>query len=184
MRAVQIQAPGPESRLAIVDVDTPVPKKGEVLVKVHATALNRADLMQRAGKYPPPPGASDILGLEMAGVITDLGEGSTRWQVGDRVLGLLSGGGYAEYVAVPEGHLMFMPTQLSFVEAAAIPEAFLTAYQALYWLGELKADASVLIHAGASGVGTAAIQLNLKNGLLYSMDLFFLLSALVNLLQY
>jgi tumor protein p53-inducible protein 3 len=137
----------------------PSPGSDELLVKVEATALNRADLLQKAGKYPPPEGESPILGLEMAGVVVSTGSDVSRFKAGDRVCGLLGGGGYAEFCTINEGHAMAVPGHFSFEEAAAIPEVFLTAYQALIWLGELSKDKTVLIHAGASGVGTAAIQL-------------------------
>lgn len=133
-----------------IELPIPKPKKDELLVKVHAFGLNRADLLQRAGKYPPPPETTPILGLEVAGEVVDSGE---------RVMCLLSGGGYAEYVAVPKELVMPLPKNLSFAEGAAIPEAFLTAYQALFLIGELQPLQNVLIHAGGSGVGTAAIQL-------------------------
>jgi len=159
MRAVQVKEAGGPEQLIIETVEQPTPGPREVLVRVHATALNRADTYQRRGHYDPPPGASPILGLEMAGTVIRCGSEVARWVEGDEVFGLLSGGGYAEFVAVDEGLLMAKPPSLSFEEAAAIPEVFLTAYQALFWLGELSADEEVLIHAGASGVGTAAIQL-------------------------
>jgi len=135
-----------------------------VLVEVHATALNRADLMQRAGNYPPPRGASEVLGLEMAGRVRELGEGVTGWSVGDRVCSLLPGGGYAELVSVPAGMLMRVPEPLTLVAAAALPEVFLTAYSALFREGRAARGEVVLIHAGASGVGTAAIQLARRAG--------------------
>jgi len=138
---------------------TPEPGEKELLVKIRATALNRADLMQKAGKYPPPKGASPIIGLEMAGIVEEVGNGVTSFQKGDRVCGLLSGGGYAEYCTIHEELAIPISDDVSFEEAAAIPEVFLTAYQALIWLGRLKENETVLIHAGASGVGTAAVQL-------------------------
>jgi tumor protein p53-inducible protein 3 len=131
----------------------------DLLVRVHATALNRADLLQRRGLYPPPPGASDILGLEMAGEVVQVGSKCEGWSVGDRVCALLPGGGYAEYAAVPAGMAMRLPDNLTYEQGAAIPEVFLTAYLNLFWLGGLTAGKTVLVHAGASGVGTAAIQL-------------------------
>lgn len=139
----------------------PVPEMGddELLVRVRATALNRADLMQRQGKYPPPEGASPILGLELAGEVIDVGPSCQGWEVGDRVFGLLPGGGYAEYAVIHHGTAMPIPPGMSFEQAAAIPEVFLTAFQALHWYGDVEKGLSVLIHAGASGVGTAAIQL-------------------------
>lgn len=159
MKAVSILNPGPESTLVIEEHPMPAPSEGELLVQVHATALNRADLFQRSGRYAPPEGTSDIPGLEMAGVIADIGPGCRGWAAGERVCALLPGGGYAQYVVVPEDMAIRMPDAMSFEEAAAIPEVFLTAYQALFWLGRLKPGERVLIHAGASGVGTAAIQM-------------------------
>ncbi len=138
---------------------TPEPSERELFVKICSAALNRADLLQKSGKYPPPQGESPILGLEMAGVVEKVGEGVTRYKKGDRVFGLLGGGGYAEYCTIHEELAMPVPDRFSFEEAAALPEVFLTAYQSLFWLGELKERETVLIHAGASGVGTAAIQL-------------------------
>ena len=159
MKAITLNEFGPPENLRLGE--HPVPDIGpqDVLVKVRATALNRADTLQRKGVYPPPPGASPILGLEMAGRIEKIGEDVNEWNVGDRVYCLLSGGGYAEYVSVHSGLLMRIPDNLDFEEAAAIPEAFLTAYQALFYLGNLEKNEKVLIHAGASGVGTSAIQL-------------------------
>ena len=144
------------------EVSDPELKPGEVLVDVKATALNRADISQREGRYPAPPGASEILGLEMAGVVSD--PNGSDFKVGDRVMALLSGGGYAEKVAVDARHLIRIPEKFSFEEAAAIPEAFLTAYLNLFFEGELKKDERVLIHGGSSGVGTSAIQLAKVNG--------------------
>lgn len=136
----------------------------EVLVDVRATAVNRADLSQARGNYPPPPGASEILGLEMAGVVRALGADVDDWQVGDRVCALLPGGGYAEQVAVPAGMLMRIPEHWSFREAAAVPEVWMTAYLNLFLEAGLKPGETALIHAGASGVGTAAIQLVVGSG--------------------
>jgi len=145
--------------LFIGNTDMPHMKKNELLVKVKATALNRADLLQKRGLYPPPPGASPILGLEMSGIIEEVGKDVTGWQIGDRVCALLPGGGYAEYAVIPAGMAIRIPENLSFEEAAAIPEVFLTAFLNMFWLGKLKKGETILIHAGASGVGTAAIQL-------------------------
>lgn len=131
----------------------------EVLVDVRATAVNRADLIQAQGGYPPPPGASQILGLEMAGVINAVGELVEGWKPGDRVCALLPGGGYAEQVAVPAGMLLRLPDEWDFVQGTAVPEVWYTAYVNLFLEGDLKPGETVLIHAGASGVGTAAIQL-------------------------
>ncbi|HEX7064872.1 MAG TPA: NAD(P)H-quinone oxidoreductase [Bacillales bacterium] len=157
MKAVLVEE---ESRhLYLGEFEKPSPADQELLVKVQATALNRADLLQRKGGYPPPEGASPIMGLEMAGVVEEVGDNVEGWIPGDRVFALLPGGGYAEYAVVPAGMAMRVPDDLSLEEAAAIPEVFLTAYMNLFWLGGLKAGHTVLIHAGASGVGTAATQL-------------------------
>lgn len=159
MRAVIVKQPGGPEQLELGEAPLPRPAEDELLVRVQATALNRADILQRQGKYPPPPGASPILGLEMAGVVEEVGEKCQGWQVGDRVFGLLPGGGYAEYAVIPGEMALPVPKRLNMMEAAAIAEVFLTAYQALFWLGDLQKRDRVLIHAGASGVGTAAIQL-------------------------
>jgi putative PIG3 family NAD(P)H quinone oxidoreductase len=136
----------------------------ELLVDVEATAVNRADLLQARGGYPPPPGASDILGLEMAGVVTAVGANVAGWQVGDRVCALLPGGGYAEQVAVPAQMALRLPETWSFVAGTAVPEVWYTAFVNLFLEGDLKAGETVLIHAGASGVGTACIQLTQISG--------------------
>jgi putative PIG3 family NAD(P)H quinone oxidoreductase len=159
MKAILVKEPGDADRLVIGEAPTPKPADDELLVKVKAAALNRADILQRQGRYPPPPGASPILGLDMAGVVEQAGPKCVRWRQGDRVFSLLSGGGYAEYVTVSGEMAMPVPESLSFEEASSIPETFLTAYQALFWLGGLQAKEWALVHAGASGVGTAAIQL-------------------------
>lgn len=159
MKAVIIKSFGGAEQLMIGDWLTPEPSDHEILVRVKATALNRADTLQRKGGYAPPKGASPILGLEMAGEITAIGNKVTKWKIGDRVCGLLAGGGYAEYVTIHEDIALSIPSNLTFQEAAAIPEVFLTAFQALFLLSDLQNNEKVLIHAGASGVGTAAIQL-------------------------
>jgi len=164
MRAIRFDHPGDPEVLYVGEWETPKPSSHEILVKVKATALNRADTLQRKGKYPVPPGASPILGLEMAGEVLGVGDKVTQWQIGDRVMALLSGGGYAQYVAVDEALAMRVPDTLTFEQAAGIPEVFLTAFQALDWLADLQPGEKVLIHAGASGVGTAAIQLAKKWG--------------------
>ena len=145
------------------EVDAPAYGADEILVDIHATALNRADLSQRRGNYPPS-GASNIMGLEMAGTITAVGADVTGWQVGDRVCALLSGGGYAEQINVPAAMLMPIPNGWSFEQAAALPEVFFTAYLNLFMEGQLKSGETVLIHGGASGVGTAGIQLAHQTG--------------------
>ncbi|MEM8498855.1 MAG: NAD(P)H-quinone oxidoreductase [Pseudomonadota bacterium] len=141
--------------------NTPRPEIGtnDVLVRNYATAINRADLMQRAGLYPPPPGASDIMGLECAGVIEAAGSNVKEWKKGDRVCALLAGGGYAQYSAVPQGQLLPIPGALNFEQATALPEVFATAYLNIYIEAAAQPGERVLLHAGASGVGTAAIQL-------------------------
>jgi putative PIG3 family NAD(P)H quinone oxidoreductase len=163
MKAVVV-GEGGGAPLSWRDVPDPEVRAGEVLVAVAAAALNRADLMQRAGRYPPPPGASEVMGLEMAGRVVAWGAGVTGWEVGERVCALLPGGGYAERVSVPAGMLVRVPARLSLVEAAALPEVYLTAYSALFWEGRAKPGEVVLVHAGASGVGTAAIQLATRSG--------------------
>ncbi|MDQ3392540.1 MAG: NAD(P)H-quinone oxidoreductase [Bacteroidota bacterium] len=158
MKAVVINEYGGAEKLSIQEVALPIRKKNELLIEVKATALNRADIMQRQGKYPPPKGITDIMGLELAGIVEEASENS-KFKVGDKVFGLIPGGGYAGFAVIHEDMAMPIPSNLSFIEAAAIPEAFLTAYQALVWLGELKKQDKVLIHAAGSGVGTAAIQI-------------------------
>jgi putative PIG3 family NAD(P)H quinone oxidoreductase len=164
MKAVVVTSPGPPENLELRDVVDPVPGEGEVLLDVKATALNRADLIQRRGAYPPPPGASDILGLECAGVVAALGPGTARARVGDRVMALLAGGGYAERTVVHERMLLPIPEDFSFEQAAAVPEAFLTATEALFGLGRLVAGECVLVHAAASGIGTAATEVAREAG--------------------
>lgn len=151
-------------KLYVGEAEDPAPGPGELLVKVMATAVNRADLLQKRGLYPPPPGASSIIGLEMAGIVEQAGANAADWKPGDRVFALLPGGGYAEKVVVPVELAIRIPQHFSFEEAAAIPEVFLTAYYNLFMLGKLQRSQSVLIHAGASGVGTAAIQLAREAG--------------------
>jgi len=164
VRAVFVAAPGGPEKLEIRNVPDPRPARQHVVIDVHATALNRADLLQRRGLYPPPEGASEILGLECAGVVSELGPEVETLKVGDRVMALLAGGGYAERVVVHENLVMPVPDGLTFEEAAAIPEAFLTAHEALVTAAELAPGERVLIHAGASGVGSAAIQLSRELG--------------------
>lgn len=159
MKAVIITSYGAPDVLQIQEVPNPDLQPHEVVIEVVATALNRADLLQRMGRYNPPVGAPVYPGLEVAGHIIAKGSLVTRYQVGDRVMALLAGGGYAEQVAVDEGTVMPIPATLSFQEAAAVPEAWLTAYSNMIEIGRLQAGENVLIHAGASGVGTAAIQL-------------------------
>jgi putative PIG3 family NAD(P)H quinone oxidoreductase len=145
-------------RLIWTEVPDPILDKGEVLIKVSAAGINRADLLQAAGKYPPPPGASEILGMEASGTIADVGAGVTRWSTEQQVCALLSGGGYAEYVAVPAGQVMPVPDTVEVHQAAALPEVACTVWSNLVMTGHLSAGQVVLIHGGASGVGTHAIQ--------------------------
>jgi putative PIG3 family NAD(P)H quinone oxidoreductase len=164
MKAVVFARPGGPEVLELRDVEAPVPGPLEVLIAVGATALNRADLLQRRGLYPPPPGASDILGLECAGVVTAVGPGTSAARVGDRVMALLAGGGYAEQVSVPERQTLPISDALDVTAAAAIPEAFLTAFEALFNVARVAPTEWVLVHAAAGGVGSAAIQLAKASG--------------------
>jgi tumor protein p53-inducible protein 3 len=149
---------GPEE-LVLGEGDKPTPGADDLLVRVKASGLNRADLLQRRGKYPPPAGASPVLGMEIAGEIVSMGSNVSGFQTGDKVFGLVPGGGYAEYCLLDQGMAMPIPNNLSYIEAAGIAEAFLTAQEAVFTLGQLQAHESILIHAGGSGVGIAAMQL-------------------------
>lgn len=151
--------------LSYTDVENPVLKDGEVLIEVHAAALNRADLLQREGNYPPPPGCPEWPGLEVAGVIKEVAQGVTKWKAGDKVCALLGGGGYAEYVTVPAEMVMPMPRGLSYAEAAAIPEVYMTAYLNLFYVGQAKAGETLLMNAGASGLASAVIPMAKAFGL-------------------
>src|SRR4051812_11314116 len=160
MKAVVITKFGGPEVLAIQDAPTPQPGPGQVMVGVHATALNRADLLQRQGKYPAPQGVvQDIPGLEFAGEVAELGPGATYWEKGDRVFGLTPGGAHAEYVVVEEGRLAAIPGGMDWVAAAAIPEVFITAFDALISQAHTQMGDKVLIHAVGSGVGLAAVQI-------------------------
>jgi putative PIG3 family NAD(P)H quinone oxidoreductase len=164
MRAVVFDQPGDAGVLRVGEVPDPAPQPGEVLLRVRATAVNRADLLQRRGFYPPPPGASSILGLEASGEVERLGAGVSGWSIGEPACALLAGGGYAEKVAVPAGQLLHVPANLDIITAAAIPEVFLTAHDNLITHGRLQRGETVLIHGGAGGVGTAAIQVARRAG--------------------
>ncbi len=164
MRAVIFDNPGEPEVLKLGEFEKPVVKENEILVKVKATALNRADTLQRKGLYPPPQGVSPILGLEIAGTVDEIGSNVSKWKNGEKVFGLIPGGGYAEYAVIHQDMAMKIPENFSFEKAAAIPEVFLTAYQALVWQGGLQEGETVLVHAGASGVGTAAIQMAKEMG--------------------
>ena len=156
MKAVIVNS---DSSMSWADAEQPQVGAGDVLIRVRATAINRADLMQRRGFYPPPPGASAIMGLECAGEVAAVGDGVSRWKVGDQVCALLSGGGYAEYAIAPHGSVLPLPAGLDFEQAAALPEVFATAWLNLFIEAGLKPGEKVVLHAGASGVGTAGIQL-------------------------
>jgi len=158
MYAIEMTAPGEPEVLHWAEVADPLVGPGDVLIRVAATAVNRADLLQRRGLYPPPSGASEILGLECSGVITQVGSGVTDHQVGDRVCALLSGGGYAEFVAAPAGQVVPIPDGLGFVEAAGLVEVAATVWSNLVTLARLEAGSTVLIHGGAGGIGTMAVQ--------------------------
>jgi putative PIG3 family NAD(P)H quinone oxidoreductase len=164
MRAVTISEPGGPEVLGWDEVPDPVCGPGEVIVDVAATAVNRADLLQRQGFYPPPKGASEILGLECSGVVSEVGEGVTGWSVGDEVCALLSGGGYAERVAVPAGQLLPRPSGVELATAAALPEVTCTVWSNVFLLAGLRRGESFLVHGGSSGIGTMAIQLAARAG--------------------
>ncbi len=159
MRAIVASEPGGPEVLTFTDRPEPEPAAGEVVVEVAATAVNRADLLQRRGLYPPPPGASDILGLECSGWVSALGEGVDGWQVGDPVCALLSGGGYAERVNVPAGQLMPVPDGLDVQTAAALPEVACTVWSNVAMVAHLQPLETLLVHGGAGGIGTFAVQL-------------------------
>ncbi|HEY2697791.1 MAG TPA: NAD(P)H-quinone oxidoreductase [Pseudonocardiaceae bacterium] len=158
MHAITIREPGGPEVLEWAEVPSPKPAAGQVLIDVTASAVNRADLLQRQGLYPPPPGASEILGLECSGIVAELGEGVTGWAVGDRVCALLAGGGYAEQVVVPAEQVMPVPEGVDLVSAAALPEVACTVWSNVVMLAGLGEGDVFLVHGGASGIGTHAIQ--------------------------
>jgi NADPH:quinone reductase len=159
MAAVVSSAPGGPETLEIGERPRPTPREGEILIKTAAAGVNRPDVLQRQGAYPPPPGAPDILGLEIAGEVVALGPGATRYAVGDSVLALLPGGGYAEYGVVHESNALPVPPGLSLIEAAAIPETYFTVWTNVFEGGALKDGETLLVHGGTSGIGTTAIAL-------------------------
>ncbi len=160
MRAIAITGPGGPDVLQLVERDAPAPAAGEVRVAVAACGVNRADLLQRRGHYPPPTGVPvDVPGLEYAGVVDALGDGVSRWRIGDRVMGLLGGGGYAESIVTHADEAVPVPDGMSLTDAAAVPEVFITAHDALFMRLAVRSGERVLVHAVASGVGTAALQL-------------------------
>lgn len=164
MRAAVATSAGGPDVLSVSEVEDPRPQAGEVLVDVVATAVNRADTLQRQGHYPPPPGASDIIGLECSGRVAELGEGVEGWKVGDEVCALLAGGGYAERVAVPVGQVMPVPGGVSLVEAACLPEVATTVWSNVFMTAHLARGERFLVHGGAGGIGTMAIQLAAARG--------------------
>jgi putative PIG3 family NAD(P)H quinone oxidoreductase len=158
VRAVEIAQPGGPDVLRVVDRPTPEPRDGEVLIRVAGAGVNRPDILQRLGKYPPPPGASDLPGLEVSGTVVAT-SGRTRWREGDRVCALLAGGGYAEFAVAPAPQCLPAPPAIDLVEAGAIPETFFTVWTNVFERGKLQAGETILIHGGSSGIGTTAIQL-------------------------
>jgi putative PIG3 family NAD(P)H quinone oxidoreductase len=159
MRAVVVTEPGGPEALTVSELPDPEPAAGEVVIDVAATAVNRADTLQRQGHYPPPAGASDVLGLECSGTVSAVGEGVDRWTVGDEVCALLAGGGYAEKVVVPAGQVMPVPTGLDLVTAGALPEVACTVWSNVFMIAGLQRGETFLVHGGAGGIGTFAIQL-------------------------
>src|SRR4051794_19688405 len=159
MHAITIPEPGGPEALVWDEVPDPVPGEGEVLVEVVASAVNRADILQRQGHYDPPPGASPCPGLECSGRIAELGPGVSGWSVGDEVCALLAGGGYAEKVAVPVGQLLPVPEGVGLKEAAALPEVVSTVWSNVFMVAHLRPGETLLVHGGSSGIGTMAIQL-------------------------
>jgi NADPH:quinone reductase len=164
MTAIVIRSPGGPDVLVPQERPVPVPGAREVLVKVAAAGVNRPDVMQRKGLYPPPPGASDIPGLEIAGEVVALGPGVERWKAGDKVMGLVVGGGYAQFCPVHESHALPLPPSRSLIEAAAVPETVFTVWHNVFERGALKAGETLLVHGGSSGIGTIAIQLAKARG--------------------
>lgn len=159
MRVIEISKPGPPDVLRVAHRPVPEPGLGEVLVKVVAAGVNRPDVLQRLGSYPPPQGASDIPGLEIAGHVAAVGDGVVQWREGDAVCALVSGGGYAEYCVVPQVQCLGPPSRLSILEAAAVPETFFTVWTNVFERGRLQRDEAILVHGGSGGIGTTAIQL-------------------------
>jgi NADPH2:quinone reductase len=164
MKAIQIQNPGKDYRLVVGEEPRPSPGPGAVLIQVAAAGLNNADLLQARGLYPPPQGASPILGMEVSGTIAELGEGATGWKIGDRVCALLPGGGYSEYAAADAGSVLPVPEAIDLIAAAGLPEAAFTAWTNIVDTGRLGASESLLIHGGTSGIGSLAIQIFAARG--------------------
>ncbi|MGN6132589.1 MAG: NAD(P)H-quinone oxidoreductase [Nocardioidaceae bacterium] len=158
MRAVTAPQPGGPEALVVSELPDPAPAPGEVVIDMAATAVNRADTLQRQGFYPPPPGASDVLGLECSGVVSAVGDGVSEWAVGDEVCALLAGGGYAEKVLVPAGQVMPVPEGVDLVTAGALPEVACTVWSNVFMVAGLQSDETLLVHGGAGGIGTMALQ--------------------------
>lgn len=159
MKIIDVPQPGGPEALVVAQRPTPVPKDTEVLIKIAAAGVNRADVLQRKGHYPPPPGAPAYPGLEAAGVVAAVGSGVREFKVGDRVCALLQGGGYAEYCTVDEGQVLPVPGTLGMIEAASLPEAYFTVWSNVFGFGRLQPGETLLVHGGSSGIGVAAIQL-------------------------
>ncbi|MFT5505812.1 MAG: NADPH2:quinone reductase [Gammaproteobacteria bacterium] len=164
MRAVHFETPGKPDVLTLMEQDIPVPTSTQILIKVDAAGVNGPDLMQRKGLYPPPPGASPLLGLEVAGTIVEIGADVVKWKSGERVCGLTNGGGYAEYCVIQEGHTLPIPDNLSTIQAASLPETFFTIWSNIFMTAQLKKDEVFLIHGGAGGLGSTSIQLGRAMG--------------------
>ncbi len=159
MTAIEISTPGGPEVLKPAQIPVPAPGAGEVLIKVAAAGVNRPDVLQRKGAYPPPPGASEIPGLEIAGEVVAVGDGASAWKIGDKVCALVAGGGYAEYCSVHETNALPVPEGLTMAEAAGVPETFFTVWTNVFERGHLKPGESLLVHGGSSGIGTTAIQI-------------------------
>lgn len=164
MKLITIKSFGAQHELEVVEGESPTPSSDEVLIRVHAAGINRPDILQRQGLYPAPADASPILGLEVAGEITALGENITDWKLGDKVCALVNGGGYAEYAIAPATQCLPIPDGFSFIQAAALPETFFTVWHNLFQRAQLKTGETLLIHGGTSGIGTTAIQLAVAFG--------------------
>jgi len=159
MRYIAVDEPGPAERMRVVEGPVPVPRQGELLIEVAYAGVNRPDIIQRAGHYPPPPDASPVLGLEVSGSVAALGDGVTEWRVGDALCALVPGGGYAEYCTTPASWAVPLPSGLSLLEAASLPENYFTVWHNVFERGRLESGESLLVHGGSSGIGLTAIQL-------------------------
>lgn len=165
MKAIVISEPGGPEKLEVREKDIPIPGRNEILIKVRAAGINRPDVAQRMGKYPPPEGAPpDIPGLEVSGIVHQLGEGVKNWEVGDHVCALVAGGGYAEYVVAPDEQCLTLPEGVALEEAAALPETFFTVWNNVFDIGKFKSGETLLVHGGSSGIGVAAIQMIKAHG--------------------